>query len=115
MSSATATKKDLDNKAKESYAKTVKYRLLSGKEFVFSEEYVKKPNEPQKSISEALGCELQEVRIVGKDIVISGKGKKDKGKGKEKRKQNIEGNYKDPTDDEIESCEESKLLSLHLW
>ena len=41
MSSAIATKKDLANKANGSYDKTVKYRLLSGKEFVFSEEDVK--------------------------------------------------------------------------
>ena len=76
MSSAIATKKDLANKANGSYDKTVKYRLLSGGEFVFSEEDVKKPNEPQKSIRKAMGCELQEVRIVGNDIVITSKGKK---------------------------------------
>ena len=70
MSSAIATKKDLANKANGSYDKTVKYRLLSGGEFVFSEEDVKKPNEPQKSISKALGREIQEVHIHGNDIVI---------------------------------------------
>ena len=102
MSSATATKKDLANKANGSSDKKVKYRLLSGKEFMFSEDDVKKPNEPQKSISEALGCELQEVRIVGNDIVISSKGKKGKGKGKENRRRSMEDNYKDPTDEELE-------------
>ena len=98
MSSAIATKKDLANKANGSYDKTVKYRLLSGGEFVFSEEDVKKPNEPQKSISEALGCELQEVRIVGNDIVISSKGKKGQNKGR----RNIADKDKDPTDEELE-------------
>ena len=98
MSSATATKKDLDNKANESYAKTVKYRLLSGKEFEFSEEDVKKPNEPQKSIRKAMGCELQEVRIVGNDIVITSKAKKGQNKGR----RNIADKDKDPTDEELE-------------
>ena len=98
MSSAIATKKDLANKANGSYDKTVKYRLLSGREFVFSEEDVKKPNEPQKSISKALGCELQEVRIVGNDIVITSKGKK----GKDKGRRSIADNDKDPTDEELE-------------
>ena len=98
MSSAIATKKDLANKANGSYDKTVKYRLLSGKEFVFSEEDVKKPNEPQKSISEALGCELQEVRIVGNDIVITSKAKKGQNKGR----RNIADKDKDPTDEELE-------------
>ena len=98
MSSAIATKKDLANKANGSYDKTVKYRLLSGREFVFSEEDVKKPNEPQKSISKALGCELQEVRIVGNDIVITSKAKKGQNKGR----RNIAGKDKDPTDEELE-------------
>ena len=98
MSSAIATKKDLANKANGSYDKTVKYRLLSGKEFVFSEEDVKKPNEPQKSIRKAMGCELQEVRIVGNDIVITSKAKKGQNKGR----RNIAGKDKDPTDEELE-------------
>ena len=98
MSSATATKKDLANKANGSYDKTVKYRLLSGGEFVFSEEDVKKPNEPQKSIRKAMGCELQEVRIVGNDIVITSKAKKGQNKGR----RNIADKDKDPTDEELE-------------
>ena len=98
MSSATATKKDLANKANGSYDKTVKYRLLSGREFVFSEEDVKKPNEPQKSIRKAMGCELQEVRIVGNDIVITSKAKKGQNKGR----RNIADKDKDPTDEELE-------------
>ena len=98
MSSAIATKKDLANKANGSYDKTVKYRLLSGREFVFSEEDVKKPNEPQKSIRKAMGCELQEVRIVGNDIVITSKAKKGQNKGR----RNIAGKDKDPTDEELE-------------
>ena len=98
MSSATATKKDLANKAAGSYDKTVKYRLLSGGEFVFSEEDVKKPNEPQKSIRKAMGCELQEVRIVGNDIVITSKAKKGQNKGR----RNIADKDKDPTDEELE-------------
>ena len=98
MRSATATKKDLANKANGSSDKKVKYRLLSGREFVFSEEDVKKPNEPQKSISKALGCELQEVRIVGNDIVITSKAKKGQNKGR----RNIAGKDKDPTDEELE-------------
>ena len=113
MSSATATKKDLANKANGSSDKKVKYRLLSGKEFVFSEDDVKKPNEPQKSISEALGCELQEVRIVGNDIVISSKGKKGKGKGVENRRRSMEDNYKDPTDEEIEEI--LQTTGLYDW
>ena len=117
MSSATAMKKDLANKANGSYDKTVKYRLLGGKEFVFSEEDVKKPDEPQKSISEALGCELQEVRIVGNDVVISSKGKKRKGKGKEiRRHPQLEDNYKDPTDEEIErwATESLEIYSIEV-
>ena len=98
MSSAIATKKDLANKANGSYDKTVKYRLLSGGEFVFCEEDVKKPNEPQKSIRKAMGCELQEVRIVGNDIVITSKGKKGQNKGR----RNIADKDKDPTDEELE-------------
>ena len=98
MSFAIATKKDLANKANGSYDKTVKYRLLSGGEFVFSEEDVKKPDEPQKSISKALGCELQEVRIVGNDIVITSKAKKGQNKGR----RNIADKDKDPTDEELE-------------
>ena len=98
MSSAIATKKDLANKANGSYDKTVKYRLSSGREFVFSEEDVKKPNEPQKSIRKAMGCELQEVRIVGNDIVITSKAKKGQNKGR----RNIAGKDKDPTDEELE-------------
>ena len=98
MSSAIATKKDLANKANGSYDKTVKYRLLSGGEFVFSEEDVKKPNEPQKSIRKAMGCELQEVRIVGNDIVITSKAKKGQNKGR----RNIADKDKDPTDEELE-------------
>ena len=98
MSSAIATKKDLANKANGSYDKTVKYRLLSGGEFVFSEEDVKKPNEPQKNISKAVGCELQEVRIVGNDIVITSKAKKGQNKGR----RNIADKDKDPTDEELE-------------
>ena len=98
MSSAIATKKDLANKANGSYDKTVKYRLLSGREFVFSEEDVKKPNEPQKSIRKAMGCELQEVRIVGNDIVITSKAKKGQNKGR----RNIADKDKDPTDEELE-------------
>ena len=98
MSSAIATKKDLANKANGSYDKTVKYRLLSGKEFVFSEEDVKKPNEPQKSIRKAMGCELQEVRIVGNDIIITSKRKKGQNKGR----RNIADKDKDPTDEELE-------------
>ena len=98
MSSAIATKKDLANKANGSYDKTVKYRLLSGQEFVFSEEDVKKPNEPQKSIRKAMGCELQEVRIVGNDIVITSKAKKGQNKGR----RNIADKDKDPTDEELE-------------
>ena len=98
MSSATATEKDLANKANGSYDKTVKYRLLSGREFVFSEEDVKKPNEPQKSIRKAMGCELQEVRIVGNDIVITSKAKKGQNKGR----RNIADKDKDPTDEELE-------------
>ena len=98
MSSATATKKDLANKANGSYDKTVKYRLLSGGEFVFSEEDVKKPNVPQKSIRKAMGCELQEVRIVGNDIVITSKAKKGQNKGR----RNIADKDKDPTDEELE-------------
>ena len=98
MSSAIATKKDLANKANGSYDKTLKYRLLSGREFVFSEEDVKKPNEPQKSIRKAMGCELQEVRIVGNDIVITSKAKKGQNKGR----RNIAGKDKDPTDEELE-------------
>ena len=98
MSSAIATKKDLANKANGSYDKTVKYRLLSGWEFVFSEEDVKKPNEPQKSIRKAMGCELQEVRIVGNDIVITSKAKKGQNKGR----RNIADKDKDPTDEELE-------------
>ena len=98
MSSAIATKKDLANKANGSYDKTVEYRLLSGGEFVFSEEDVKKPNEPQKSIRKAMGCELQEVRIVGNDIVITSKGKKGQNKGR----RNIADKDKDPTDEEHE-------------
>ena len=89
MSSAIATKKDLANKANGSYDKTVKYRLLSGWEFVFSEEDVKKPN---------VGCELQEVRIVGNDIVITSKAKKGQNKGR----RNIADKDKDPTDEELE-------------
>ena len=91
MSSATSTKKDLANK-------TVKYRMLSGREFVFSEEDVSKPNEPQKSISKALGREIQEVHIHGNDIVIKNKEKK----GKVKGRQNIADTDKDPTDEELE-------------
>ena len=72
--------------------------MLSGREFVFSEEDVKKPNEPQKSISKALGCELQEVRIVGNDIVITSKAKKGQNKGR----RNIADKDKDPTDEELE-------------
>ena len=98
MSSAIATKKDLANKANGSYDKTVEYRLLSGGEFVFSEEDVKKPNEPQKSIRKAMGCELQEVRIVGNDIVITSKAKKGQNKGR----RNIADKDKDPTDEELE-------------
>ena len=98
MSSAIATKKDLANKANGSYDKTVKYRLLSGGEFVFSEEDVKKPNEPQKSIRKAMGCELQEVRIVGNDIVITSKAKKGQNKGW----RNIADKDKYPTDEELE-------------
>ena len=98
MSSATATKKDLANKANGSSDKKVKYRLLSGKEFVFSEDDVKKPNEPQKSIRKAMGCELQEVRIVGNDIVITSKAKKGQNKGR----RNIADKDKDPTDEELE-------------
>ena len=98
MSSATATQIDLASKANGSYDKTVKYRLLSGWEFVFSEEDVKKPNEPQKSIRKAMGCELQEVRIVGNDIVITSKGKK----GKDKGRRSIADNDKNPTDEELE-------------
>ena len=98
MGSAIATKKDLANKANGSYDKTVKYRLLSGGEFVFSEEDVKKPNEPQKSIRKAMGCELQEVRIVGNDIVITSKAKKGQNKGR----RNIADKDKDPTDEELE-------------
>ena len=98
MSSAIATKKDLANKANGSYDKTVKYRLLSGQKFVFSEEDVKKPNEPQKSIRKAMGCELQEVRIVGNDIVITSKAKKGQNKGR----RNIADKDKDPTDEELE-------------
>ena len=98
MSSAIATKKDLANKANGSYDKTVKYRLLSCWEFVFSEEDVKKPNEPQKSIRKAMGCELQEVRIVGNDIVITSKAKKGQNKGR----RNIADKDKDPTDEELE-------------
>ena len=98
MSSAIATKKDLANKANGSYDKTVKYRLLNGGEFVFSEEDVKKPNEPQKSIRKAMGCELQEVRIVGNDIVITSKRKKGQNKGR----RNIADKDKDPTDEELE-------------
>ena len=98
MSSAIATKKDLANKANGSYDKTVKYRLLSGGEFVFSEEDVKKPNEPQKNIRKAMGCELQEVRIVGNDIVITSKAKKGQNKGR----RNIADKDKDPTDEELE-------------
>ena len=98
MSSAIATKKDLANKANGSYDKTVKYRVLSGGEFVFSEEDVKKPNEPQKSIRKAMGCELQEVRIVGNDIVITSKAKKGQNKGR----RNIADKDKDPTDEELE-------------
>ena len=98
MSSAIATKKDLANKANGSYDKTVKYRLLSGGEFVFSEEDVKKPNEPQKGIKKAMGCELQAVRIVGNDIVITSKAKKGQNKGR----RNIAGKDKDPTDEELE-------------
>ena len=98
MSFAIATKKDLANKANGSYDKTVKYRLLSGGEFVFSEEDVKKPNEPQKSIRKAMGCELQEVRIVGNDIVITSKAKKGQNKGR----RNIADKNKDPTDEELE-------------
>ena len=98
MSSAIATKKDLANKANGSYDKTVKYRLLSGREFVFSEEDVKKPNEPQKNIKKAMGCELQEVRIVGNDIVITSKAKKGQNKGR----RNIADKDKDPTDEELE-------------
>ena len=98
MSSATATKKDLANKANGSCDKKVKYRLLSGKEFVFSEDDLKKPDEPHKSISEALGCELQEIRIVGNDIVITSKAKKGQNKGR----RNIAGKDKDPTDEELE-------------
>ena len=98
MSSAIATKKDLANKANGSYDKTVKYRLLSGREFVFSEEDVKKPNEPQKNIRKAMGCELQEVRIVGNDIVITSKAKKGQNKGR----RNIADKDKDPTDEELE-------------
>ena len=90
MSSAIATKKDLANKANGSYDKTVKYRLLSGREFVFSEEDV--------SIRKAMGCELQEVRIVGNDIVITSKAKKGQNKGR----RNIAGKDKDPTDEELE-------------
>ena len=89
MSSAIATKKDLANKANGSYDKTVKYRLLSGGEFVFSEEDVRKPN---------VGCELQEVRIVGNDIVITSKAKKGQNKGR----RNIADKDKDPTDEELE-------------
>ena len=89
MSSAIATKKDLANKANGSYDKTVKYRLLSGWEFVFSEEDVKKPN---------VGCELQDVRIVGNDIVITSKAKKGQNKGR----RNIADKDKDPTDEELE-------------
>ncbi len=89
MSPAIATKKDLANKANGSYDKTVKYRLLSGGEFVFSEEDVKKPN---------VGCELQEVRIVGNDIVITSKAKKGQNKGR----RNIADKDKDPTDEELE-------------
>ena len=98
MSSAIATKKDLANKANGCYDKTVKYKLLSGWEFVFSEEDVKKPNEPQKSIRKAMGCELQEVRIVGNDIVITSKAKKGQNKGR----RNIADKDKDPTDEELE-------------
>ena len=98
MSSAIATKKDLANKANGSYDKTVKYRLLSGGEFVFSEEDVKKPNVPQKNIRKAMGCELQEVRIVGNDIVITSKAKKGQNKGR----RNIADKDKDPTDEELE-------------
>ena len=98
MSSAIATKKDLANKANGSYDKTVKYRLLSGKEFVFSKEDVQKPDEPQKSIRKAMGCELQEVRIVGNDIVITSKAKKGQNKGR----RNIADKDKDPTDEELE-------------
>ena len=98
MSSATATKKDLANKTNVSYDKTVKYRMLSGREFVFSEEDVKKPNEPQKNIKKAMGCELQEVRIVGNDIVITSKAKKGQNKGR----RNIADKDKDPTDEELE-------------
>ena len=97
MSSAIPTKKDLANKANGSYDKTVKYRLLSGKEFVFSEDDVKKPDEPQKSISKALGCELQQIRIVGNDIVITSKAKKGQNKGR----RNIADKDKDPTDEEL--------------
>ena len=72
--------------------------MLSGREFVFSEEEVSKPNEPQKSISKALGREIQEVHIHGNDIVIKNKKKK----GKVKGRQNIADTHKDPTDEELE-------------
>ena len=65
---------------------------------VFSEEDVKKPNEPQKSIRKAMGCELQEVRIVGNDIVITSKAKIGQNKGR----RNIADKDKDPTDEELE-------------
>ena len=76
----------------------MKYRLLSGREFVFSEEDVKKPSEPEKNIRKAMGCELQEVRIVGNDIVITSKGKKGQNKGR----RSIADKDKDPTDEELE-------------
>ena len=52
MSSATATKKDLANKANGSSDKKVKYRLLSGKEFVFSEDDVKKKSTLEEALSQ---------------------------------------------------------------
>ena len=45
-----------------------------------------------------MGCELQEVRIVGNDIVITSKAKKGQNKGR----RNIAGKDKDPTDEELE-------------
>ena len=54
---------------------------------MFSEDDVNKPHEPQKSISEALRCELRQVRIVGNDIVIASKSEKGTGKGEKMRRQ----------------------------
>ena len=45
-----------------------------------------------------MGCELQEVRIVGNDIVITSKAKKGQNKGR----RNIADKDKDPTDEELE-------------